>query len=110
MSGIETDRPAAEGHAFEFDEAWYVSQNSDVAKSIQEGRLLCGLDHYVAHGQSEGRLPSPEALLPFRREYGALSARQTQLSTLDELGIKRITDKCSLDHDYLTKYERLFQP
>jgi hypothetical protein len=32
------------------------------------------------------------------------------LSALDELGIKRVTDKCSLEHDYLRKYERLFSP
>src|ERR1700722_18692475 len=32
------------------------------------------------------------------------------LQTLDELGIRRITDKSSLDHDYLDKYERLFAP
>jgi len=34
----------------------------------------------------------------------------TPLTVLDELGIQRITDKSSLDHDYLTKYERLFTP
>jgi tetratricopeptide (TPR) repeat protein len=33
-----------------------------------------------------------------------------RLPILDELGIRRVTDKCSLFHDYLTKYERLFAP
>jgi cephalosporin hydroxylase len=44
-------------------------------------------------------------------EYRSLSERQTRLGILDELGIKRITDKCSLSsHDYLRKYECLFSP
>jgi hypothetical protein len=34
----------------------------------------------------------------------------SQLDLLDELGILRVTDKSSLEHDYLTKYERLFAP
>jgi len=34
----------------------------------------------------------------------------SQLKTLDKLGIRHITDKCSLEHDYLHKYERLFEP
>ena len=32
------------------------------------------------------------------------------LQVLDELGIRSVTDKCSLFHDYLSKYERLFAP
>jgi hypothetical protein len=32
------------------------------------------------------------------------------LQTLDELGIRRVTDKSSLAHDYLRKYQRLFAP
>lgn len=32
------------------------------------------------------------------------------ISVLDELGIRHVTDKSSLDHDYLRHYERLFAP
>jgi cephalosporin hydroxylase len=99
-----------ESEPSEFDEEWYVSTYPDVAKAIKEGRLIRGLDHYLAHGRREGRLPTRTAGLTTGLEYRLLSAQQTTLSTLDELGIKRITDKCSLDHDYLRKYERLFSP
>ena len=99
-----------ENDATEFDETWYLSQNPDVAKSLADGGRSRALDHYLAHGRSEGRLPSPRAVMTSGSEQRLLSAQQTQLSTLDELGIKRITDKCSLEHDYLTKYERLFGP
>jgi cephalosporin hydroxylase len=101
---LDNDKP------IDFDETWYVNQNPDVAKTIGSGGWRRGLDHYLAHGRREGRLPSPSALLSSGEEYRALSHRQTQLSTLDELGIKRVTDKCSLEHDYLRKYERLFRP
>ena len=93
-----------------FDEAWYIYQNPDVAKSLGAGGWSSGLDHYLAHGRREGRLPSPILQMSSGEEYKYLSARQTQLSALDELGIKRVTDKCSLEHDYLRKYERLFSP
>jgi tetratricopeptide (TPR) repeat protein len=33
-----------------------------------------------------------------------------QLQALDELGIRRVTDKSSLQHNYLINYERLFAP
>lgn len=99
-----------EKSALEFDEAWYLSQNLDVAKSLQDGGRSRALDHYLAHGRNEGRLPSPRAVMTSGNEHRFLSARQTLLGTLDELGIKRITDKCSLEHDYLTKYQRLFAP
>jgi tetratricopeptide (TPR) repeat protein len=94
----------------EFDEAWYVSNNPDVAEAIKEGRLQRGFDHYLSHGRSEGRLPSLAASLTSGEDFKRLTDQQTHLGILDELGIKRLTDKSSLDHDYLRKYERLFAP
>jgi cephalosporin hydroxylase len=94
----------------DFDETWYIKQNPDVAKTLGAGGWSRALDHYLAHGRREGRHPSPGSQLSSGEEYRSLSARQTQLNTLDELGIKRVTDKCSLEHDYLRKYERLFRP
>jgi FkbH-like protein len=45
----------------EFDETWYLSQNQDVALSVKSGGWDSGLEHYIAHGRAEGRLPrSPE--------------------------------------------------
>jgi FkbH-like protein len=41
----------------EFDEAWYLSQNPDVAVSVKTGGWRSGLDHYLAHGRDEGRSP-----------------------------------------------------
>jgi tetratricopeptide (TPR) repeat protein len=41
---------------------------------------------------------------------GIISAPMPPLRPLDELGIRHGTDKSSLQHDYLAKYERLFEP
>jgi FkbH-like protein len=41
----------------EFDETWYLSQNQDVALSVKSGGWETGLEHYLAHGRAEGRLP-----------------------------------------------------
>jgi hypothetical protein len=38
-----------------FDEEFYLRNNLDVARVVKAGRLASGLDHYVAHGFSEGR-------------------------------------------------------
>lgn len=95
MSGTPPKIIEIEGGSIEFDEAYYVASNSDVSKAIQEGPLGRGLDHYLAPSRKEGRLPSSTAGLTSGREYQFLSTRQTTLGTLDELGIKRITDKCS---------------
>lgn len=43
----------------QFDEEWYLRRYPDVARAIEEGRGKSGLEHYLAHGRSEGRLPLP---------------------------------------------------
>lgn len=43
----------------EFDENWYISFYQDVGAAVTRGEFNSGLDHYVRHGRSEHRLPSP---------------------------------------------------
>jgi hypothetical protein len=43
----------------EMDEAWYLSQNQDVAAAVQEGTIASARDHFVNEGYFEGRLPFP---------------------------------------------------
>jgi Ca2+-binding RTX toxin-like protein len=38
-----------------FDEAFYLSQNADVAQAVERGWFSSGLDHYLAWGAQEGR-------------------------------------------------------
>ncbi len=44
---------------FEFDEAWYLDSNKDVALAVAQGRGPSGLHHYLLYGKKEGRLPVP---------------------------------------------------
>ena len=44
----------------EFDEAWYLQQNLDVAQSVLEGGWKSGFEHYQLHGKAEGRPGAPE--------------------------------------------------
>jgi tetratricopeptide (TPR) repeat protein len=102
----------------DFDEAWYVANNPDIAAAIADGRLARAIDHYREHGRSESRLPRPPANLnPSSLNPDDLNpgddfqrwlATRSQLGMLDQLGIVRGTDKSSLGHDYLNTYERLF--
>ncbi len=41
-----------------FDEDFYLSFYSDLAKEIGAGRLSCGFEHYLTVGRREGRLPA----------------------------------------------------
>lgn len=40
-----------------FPEAAYLAQNPDVAEAVASGTFSSGLEHYLLHGASEGRLP-----------------------------------------------------
>jgi glycosyltransferase involved in cell wall biosynthesis len=39
----------------DFDEAYYLGQNPDVAQAVAEGKLASGYDHYIRYGRREGR-------------------------------------------------------
>ena len=41
----------------ELDESWYLTQNPDVAEAIEKKSVKSALDHFVASGIFEGRLP-----------------------------------------------------
>lgn len=41
------------------DEAWYLSQNEDVASAIQDGKIASAKQHFIDDGYFEGRLPFP---------------------------------------------------
>ena len=43
----------------EFDSAWYLSWNSDVAQAVRDGLWGSAWEHYVACGRREGRAPVP---------------------------------------------------
>ena len=51
--------PPDDGQPVEFDEEWYLGRYPDVARSVSEGHLRSGLEHYLRHGCNEGRLPVP---------------------------------------------------
>lgn len=38
-----------------FDSDWYLRRHSDVAAAVNRGEIVSALDHYLAHGQAEGR-------------------------------------------------------
>ncbi len=42
-----------------FDEAWYLSQNPDVAAAVASGAIGSGYDHWTASGKLEGRIAPP---------------------------------------------------
>ncbi len=46
----------------EFDEQYYLAQNSDVATTIGPDGWASGLEHFLKHGKSEGRLGAPNRL------------------------------------------------
>ena len=50
-----------------FDEAFYRQANADVAAAIAAGSYASGLEHYLAHGRAEGRLPTARA----EQDHGA---------------------------------------
>ncbi len=39
----------------EFDEAYYLEDNTDVAQAVQQGIVESGWHHYLAQGKAEGR-------------------------------------------------------
>jgi hypothetical protein len=43
----------------EVDEAWYLSQNPDVAEAIAEGKTPSAREHFLSDGYFEGRIPFP---------------------------------------------------
>jgi hypothetical protein len=40
-----------------FDEKFYLEMYSDVANAVKNGQIASGLEHYIAAGYFEGRLP-----------------------------------------------------
>lgn len=43
-----------------FDNDWYLRRHNDVAAAVNRGEIGSALDHYLAHGQAEGRQISPD--------------------------------------------------
>jgi hypothetical protein len=43
----------------EVDEAWYLTQNPDVAQAISDGKVPSAREHFLADGYFEGRAPFP---------------------------------------------------
>ena len=43
----------------DFDEAWYLKQNPDVAEGIARGEIESARHHYLTHGYEEGRPGCP---------------------------------------------------
>jgi hypothetical protein len=44
------------------DPDWYLSTYPDVAGALMKGRFRSALQHYLAHGFQEGRLPVPPSV------------------------------------------------
>jgi hypothetical protein len=49
---------AEDAAAAGFNEAWYLAEYPDVAEALRRGDLRSGLEHFLAFGRKEGRLPS----------------------------------------------------
>ena len=47
----------AASKTIEFDEAWYLKKNEDVAEAVRLGVVRNGHDHYIRFGFNENRLP-----------------------------------------------------
>jgi len=43
----------------EFDEAWYLAHNPDIAEAVNAGTIKSGKEHFLSDGYFEGRLPFP---------------------------------------------------
>ncbi len=41
-----------------YDEAWYLARYPDVADAVTAGTYASGRDHWLSHGEAEGRSPS----------------------------------------------------
>jgi hypothetical protein len=52
LAGTEGDFDASK-----FDEKWYLETYPDVARGIRNGVVKSALDHFLKHGQQEGRQP-----------------------------------------------------
>ena len=75
----------------DFDEAYYLATNPDVASALGTsgaGRWRSGLEHYLAHGRSEGRAPRrPLAAAQLTEEVPARGAgARTPASYLNSSG------------------------
>jgi hypothetical protein len=60
-----------------FVEAEYLEMYPDVARAIEEGRLSKGLDHFILHGQQEGRAGYLFNETWYRRSYRLAVAEVT---------------------------------
>ena len=45
----------------DFDELTYLEYNPDVCAAVMQGAISCGYEHWIEHGQQEGRLSSTRA-------------------------------------------------
>jgi glycosyltransferase involved in cell wall biosynthesis len=45
----------------DFDELTYLEYNPDVRAAVMQGAISCGYEHWIEHGQQEGRLSSTRA-------------------------------------------------
>jgi hypothetical protein len=45
-------------HGVVVDEAWYLERYPDIAEKVRDGTFDSAQDHYLGHGQHEGRLPA----------------------------------------------------
>ena len=58
-AGAPGKMTTANAGELEFNEEWYLSRYPRIAQAIREGRFASGLQHYISHGQKEGRSPVP---------------------------------------------------
>jgi hypothetical protein len=65
---------------YDFDEAFYITQNSDVAVAIANGSFSSGFDHFLRNGIGEGRSPNEKESKRRALREGAL---QTAITMLD---------------------------
>jgi SAM-dependent methyltransferase len=59
LFGRSGNAPPKTAKSGEFDEGWYISFYEDVGAAVARGEFTSGFEHYLKHGRSERRLPSP---------------------------------------------------
>jgi len=87
--------PSPADLGIDFDDAWYMTANRDVADAVASGGFASGFLHYVKHGRKEGRSPSPRASvggLPLTLPPTPLRAGALTEGSLDEVAQRHSQD------------------
>lgn len=84
-AGLTADANALFNDLLALDEVAYLRANPDVAAAVQRGRMADGMQHYLLHGQDEGRAGFASALRALRLYNRAFATQLTPLQLMRHL-------------------------